>query len=266
MQHPTGTEATSDLWWKNAIIYCVDTQSFQDSNGDGIGDLNGLTQRIDYLAGLGVTCLWLMPIYPSPQRDHGYDVADYNSIATQYGTLGDLVQLVRTARDRGIRVITDLVVNHASDERPWFKLARQRHPIYHDFYVWADEKPDDAHEGVIFPGEQESIWSFDRQAQRWYMHRFYPHQPDLNIANPRVREEIHKVIGLWLQLGLCGFRVDAVPFVIEQVSEQHEAVKDPHDYLRDLRAFLSRRQGNAMLLAEANEPLDQVRRFFGERG
>jgi trehalose synthase len=259
-------EATSDLWWKNAVVYCVDTASFLDTNGDGVGDLDGLTQRIDYLAGLGVTCLWLMPIYPSPERDYGYDVADYYGVASKFGTLGDLVELVRTARERGIRVIADLVINHTSIDHPWFQLARRGHPVYRDFYVWADEKPPNADEGVIFPGKQESIWSYDRAARRWYMHRFYPHQPDLNVNNPLVRNEIHKVIGFWLELGLSGFRIDAVPFLIEQADPTNPAVADPHDYLRDLRAFAERRRGDVMLLAEANEPLDKLPRFFGDDG
>ncbi len=262
-----GLEATSDLWWKNAIIYCVDTQSFLDANGDGVGDLDGLTQRVDYLAGIGVTCLWLMPFYPSPERDYGYDVADYYNVADKYGTLGDLVELVRTARERGIRIIADLVINHTSIEHPWFQAARRnRHSIYHDFYVWADEKPADADQGVIFPGKQKGIWSYDRAAKRWYMHRFMPFQPDLNINNPLVRNEIQKVIGFWLELGLSGFRVDAVPFVIEQVQGEHPAVSDPHDYLRNIRDFALRRRGDCMLLAEANEPLDRIAGFFGSRG
>jgi trehalose synthase len=259
-------EATSDLWWKNAIFYCVDTQSFLDTNGDGVGDLDGLTARVDYLAGLGVTCLWLMPIYPSPERDYGYDVADYYSVAGKYGSPGDLVELVRTARERGIRVIADLVINHTSIDHPWFQMARRGHPVYRDFYVWSDEKPPNAGEGVIFPGKQESIWSYDRAAKRWYMHRFYPFQPDLNINNPVVRNEIHKVIGYWLELGLSGFRIDAVPFLIEQVDPGNPAVADPHDYLRDISNFASRRRGDVMLLAEANEPLDKLPAFFGDRG
>ena len=260
-------EATSDLWWKNAIVYCVDTQSYLDANGDGIGDLDGLTQRMDYLAGLGVTCLWLMPIYPSPERDYGYDVADYYGVAEKYGSLGDLVELVRAARERGIRVIADLVVNHTSSDHPWFQAARSdRDSVFHDFYVWADEKPPNADEGVIFPGQQESIWSYDRAAKRWYMHRFYPHQPDLNINNPLVRDEIHKVMGFWLELGLSGFRIDAVPFLIEQADPDNPAVTDPHQYLRDLRDFMTRRRGDAMLLAEANEPLDKLTDFVGDQG
>ncbi|HVM24139.1 MAG TPA: alpha-amylase family protein [Candidatus Limnocylindrales bacterium] len=259
-------EATSDLWWKNAIVYCVDTQSFLDTTGDGVGDIDGLTQRVDYLAGLGVTCLWLMPIYPSPERDYGYDVADYYGVADKYGTLGDVVELVRVARERGIRVIADLVINHTSIDHPWFQMARKGHPIYHDFYVWSDEKPPDADEGVIFPGKQDSIWSYDRSAKRWYMHRFMSFQPDLNINNPAVRDEIHKVIGFWLELGLSGFRIDAVPFLIEQEGLEHEEVTDAHDYLRDIRDFASRRRGDVMLLAEANEPIDILPRYFGDHG
>ncbi len=259
-------EATSDLWWKNAVIYCVDTASFLDSNGDGIGDLDGLTQRIDYLAGLGVTCLWLMPIYPSPERDYGYDVADHYGIADKYGTLGDLVELVRTARERGIRVIADLVINHTSIDHPWFQLGRSGHPIYRDFYVWSGTKPPNASEGVIFPGKQESIWSYDRAAKRWYMHRFYPHQPDLNINNPLVRNEIHKVIGFWLEVGLSGFRIDAVPFLIEQEGQDNPATAAPHDYLRDIAEFAGRRRGDVLLLAEANEPIGKIEKFFGEHG
>jgi maltose alpha-D-glucosyltransferase / alpha-amylase len=262
-----GAAAVSDLWWKNAVVYCVDTQSYLDTNGDGVGDLRGLTEKIDYLRGLGVTCLWLMPIYPSPGRDHGYDVADYYGVHPRYGTLGDLVELVRTAREAGLRVIADLVVNHTSSEHPWFQAARRdRKSPYHDYYVWADEKPPNADEGVIFPGKQESIWSYDKLAKRWYMHRFYPHQPDLNINNPHVRDEIHRVIGFWLELGLSGFRVDAVPFLIEQTGVSNAAVSDPHEYLRDLRSFLSRRRGDAMLLAEANEPVDKLPLYFGEHG
>jgi trehalose synthase len=260
------SEATSDLWWKNAVVYCVDTQSFLDTDGDGIGDLDGLTRRIDYLAGLGITCLWLMPFYPSPERDFGYDVADYYGVADKYGSLGDVTELIRTARERGIRVIADLVVNHTSIDHPWFQNSRRGHPKYRDFYVWADEKPADADEGLIFPGRQESTWSYDRAAKAWYMHRFYAHQPDLNINEPRVRDEIHKVIGFWLELGLSGFRVDAVPFLIEQVSPDDPVVKDPHEYLRDLADFMTRRRGDAILLAEANEPLETIASFFGERG
>jgi maltose alpha-D-glucosyltransferase/alpha-amylase len=257
-------QATSDLWWKNAVVYCVDVGSYLDTDADGVGDLRGLTQRLDYLAGIGITCLWLQPFYPSPRRDNGYDITDYYAVDPRYGSLGDLVELVRTARERGIRVIADLVVNHTSIDHPWFQAAGDRDSPFHDYYVWSDERPPDAHEGVIFPGSQESIWSYDKRADRWYMHRFYHHQPDLNIANPVVRDEIHKVIGFWLELGLSGFRVDAVPFLIEQEGIASPATGDPHDYLRDLRAFMSRRRGDAVLLAEANEPAEKLALFFGD--
>ena len=260
----TSAEATSDLWWKNAIFYCVDVDSFLDTNGDGIGDVNGLTAKIDYLAGLGVTCLWLQPFYPSPDKDNGYDVSDYYGVDPRYGSLGDIVELIRTARERGIRVIADLVVNHTSSEHPWFKAAGDRSSPYHDYYVWADEQPANADEGVIFPGVQETIWSYDKRVDRWYMHRFLDHQPDLNINNPQVRDEIHKIVGYWLELGMSGFRVDAVPFLIEQEGATGETPADPHDYLRDLRAFMSRRRGDAILLAEANEPVEKLPLFFGD--
>lgn len=259
-------EATSDLWWKNAIIYCVDTASFLDTNADGVGDIDGLTQAVDYLAGLGVTCLWLMPIYPSPRRDYGYDVADYYAVDPRYGSAGDLVELVQVARERGIRVIADLVVNHTSIDHPWFQKARRGEMPFRDFYVWSKSKPPNADDGVVFPGKQKGTWSYDRTARQWYMHRFYEFQPDLNINNPLVRTEIHKVMGFWLEVGLSGFRIDAVPFLIQQVDPDHPAVKDPHDYLRDLRDFASRRRGDSMLLAEANEPLDRIGDFFGDRG
>ncbi|HYI23132.1 MAG TPA: alpha-amylase family protein [Candidatus Limnocylindrales bacterium] len=256
--------ATADLWWKNAIIYCVDVDSFLDLDGDGVGDLPGLTQKIDYLAGIGVSCLWLQPFYPSPDRDNGYDITDYYGVDPRYGNLGHVVELIRSADERGMRVIADLVVNHTSVDHPWFQAAGDRNSPYHDYYVWADDRPANAEEGVIFPGSQDSIWSYDKRVDRWYMHRFYEHQPDLNINNPRVREEIHRIIGFWLGLGLSGFRVDAVPFMIEQEGSTQAATSDPHDYLRDLRAFVSRRRGDAILLAEANEPLDKLPLFFGD--
>jgi len=257
-------QAASDVWWKNAIVYCVDVDSFLDTDADGVGDLQGIARSMDYLAGLGVTCLWLQPFYPSPDRDNGYDVTDHYGVDPRYGSLGDVVELVRAANEHGIRVIADLVVNHVSIDHPWFKAAGDRESRFHDFFVWSDERPADAEEGVIFPGLQDAIWSYDKRVDRWYMHRFYPHQPDLNINNPTVRDEFHKVIGFWLELGLSGFRVDAVPFLIEQKGQGDGGVEDPHDYLRDLRAFLSRRRGDAVLLAEANEPADKLRFFFGD--
>ena len=255
---------TSDIWWKNAIFYCLDVETFKDSNGDGIGDFAGLAQNVDYLSALGVTCLWLMPFYPSPNRDDGYDVTDYYTVDPRLGSLGDFVEFIRTARDRGIRVIADLVVNHTSSEHPWFQSARSdpKSP-FRDWYVWRDEIPEDGPEGLVFPDEEDSNWEWDDAAGQYYLHRFYKHQPDLNIANPKVREEIHRIVGFWLEIGMSGFRVDAVPFLLETGGISQPIEIDPHDWLRDLRKFLGRRSGDAMLLGEVNLEYEDVRRFFG---
>jgi trehalose synthase len=256
---------TSDQWWKNGVIYCLDVETFLDGDGDGVGDLGGLAARVDYLAGLGITTLWLMPFFPSPDRDDGYDITDFTNVDPRLGTLGQCVELIRTARDRGLRVIIDLVVNHTSIEHPWFQSARSSPDSpYRDWYVWADEKPDDGKMTETFPGEQDGVWSYDRKARLWYLHRFYPHQPDLNFANPAVREEIARIIGFWLQLGVSGFRVDAVPFLLELEGIEGAPSVDPHRWLKELRAFMSRREGEAILLGEVNLPPKDQRTFFGD--
>ncbi|MBC6446216.1 alpha-amylase family protein [Actinokineospora xionganensis] len=257
---------TADLWWKTAIVYCLDVETFFDSNGDGHGDFRGLTQKIDYLDRLGVTCVWLMPFYPSPDRDDGYDITDFYNVDPRLGTLGDFVEFLRTARDRGIRVIADLVVNHTSDRHPWFQSAREGPDSqYHDWYVWQDKPPPDAKKGIVFPDQEESLWTYDRKAKRYYLHRFYKHQPDLDVANPAVRDEIARVMGFWLELGLSGFRVDGVPFLLDTAGS-HDAAQlpDPHDYLADLRAFLGRRRGDAVMLGEVNLPYKDTMKFFGD--
>ncbi len=256
---------TSDLWWKNAVVYCLDVETFLDSNGDGCGDLPGLAQRIDYLADLGVTCLWLMPFYPTPERDDGYDITDFYGVDPRLGHHGDLVEVIRTARDRGIRVIADLVVNHTSDKHPWFRSARaSRTSPYRDYYVWRDKPPAEK-TAPTFPDQESSVWHYDDRAGQYYLHRFYKQQPDLNVANPAVRDEIAKVMGFWLELGLSGFRVDAVPFFLETlgVDGGEAALADPHQYLRSLRSFLGRRVGDAVLLGEVNLPHEEQQRFFG---
>ena len=260
--------ATADLWWKNAIIYCLDVQTFADSDGDGIGDFGGLTQHVDDLAGLGVTCIWLMPFYPTADHDDGYDVTDHYAIDPRLGTFGDFTEFMAVARDRGLRVIADLVVNHTSDQHAWFRESRKsRESRHRDWYVWQDAIPDDGPEGVVFPGEQSGVWTFDTETGQYYLHRFYHHQPDLNIANHAVRDEIAKVIGFWLAQGLSGFRVDAVPFLLELDGIDGidgEMGLDPHHYLRDLRAFIQRRNGDAILLGEVNLPFEEQRHFFGD--
>jgi trehalose synthase len=256
---------SSDLWWKNAIIYCLDVETFQDSNGDGIGDFPGLTARVSYLAGLGVSCIWLMPFHPSPNRDDGYDVTDYYAVDPQLGSMGEFVEFVRTASDRGIRVIADLVVNHTSDQHPWFQAARaDRDSPYRDYYVWRDEVPENGPQGLVFPDAEDSNWDYDEKAGQYYLHRFYRHQPDLNVVSAGVRDEIAKIAGFWLELGLAGFRVDAVPFLLETEGVAGKVELDTHGFLRDLRAFTGRRRGDSMLMGEVNlEPAD-VRRFFGD--
>ena len=257
---------TGDLWWKTAVVYCLDVETFMDWDDDGVGDLHGLTQRIDHLADLGVTCLWLMPFYPTADRDDGYDITDFLGVDPRLGDAGDLVELIRTARDRGIRVIADLVVNHTSDRHPWFRSARRsKDSPYRDYYVWSATKPPDTSDQVVFPDQEDGIWTLDEGTGEWYRHRFYRHQPDLNTANPRVRDEIAKVVGYWSQLGLSGFRVDAVPFFLQDTAKHpHDDLEDPHDYLRDLRTFLTRRAGDAILMGEVNLPYAEQRRFFGD--
>ncbi len=257
---------TADLWWKNAVVYCLDVETFQDGDGDGCGDFRGLTQRIDHFSRLGVTCLWLMPFLPSPDRDDGYDITDFYTVDPRLGTLGDFVEFIRTARDRCIRVIADLVVNHTSAEHPWFKSSRRsKNSPHRDWYVWADEPPKDGPKGVVFPDQEDSLWELDKRTGQYYLHRFYKHQPDLNVANPEVRDEIARVLGFWLELGLSGFRVDAVPFLLETDGQADAAaLRDPHAYLADLRAFLARRVGDGVLLGEVNLPYADTMAFFGD--
>jgi maltose alpha-D-glucosyltransferase/alpha-amylase len=255
-----------DLWYKNAIFYCLSVGTFMDANGDGVGDFEGLMRRLDYLAGLGVTALWLMPFQPSPDRDHGYDTQDYYGVDPHYGTLGDFVEFTQHARARGIRVIIDLVINHTSDQHPWFQAAR-RDPgaKYRDYYYWSKKKPAGANKGMVFPGVQKSTWTYDREARAYYHHRFYEFQPDLNTENPAVQEEIRKIMGFWLQLGVSGFRVDAVPFIIETRPGQ-ELLTMRFDYLRELHDFLQWRTGDAILLAEANVLPTEHMKYFGPEG
>jgi trehalose synthase len=255
-------ESLIDLWWKNAVVYCLDVETFLDSNGDGVGDFRGLTERVDYLAGLGVTCIWLMPFYPSAQRDDGYDVCDYYSIDKRLGDLGDFTEFVRTAQAHGIKVIVDLVVNHTSDQHEWFQAARSsRDSPYRKYYVWADEPPDEE-PSIVFPDQQDSNWTYDEQAGQYYFHHFYHHQPDLNPSEPAVHDEMKEIIGFWLQQGLSGFRIDAVPFLIELTGKTAEEMR-PHDFLKDLRSFASRRQGDALLLGEVDLLPHEQARFFG---
>jgi maltose alpha-D-glucosyltransferase / alpha-amylase len=257
----------NDLWYKNAVIYCLSVATYMDANGDGVGDFAGLMRRLDYLSGLGVTAIWLMPFQRSPCRDDGYDISNYYEVDARYGTLGDFVEFTHAAKQRGIRVIIDLVVNHTSDEHPWFQEAR-RDPAskYRDWYVWSKKKPRASNKGMVFPGVQKSTWSYDSVARAWYFHRFYDFQPDLNTSNPHVLAEILKIMGFWIQLGVSGFRMDAVPFVIATKGARVSRPIEQYDMLRRMREFLQWREGDAIILAEANVLPDTDLEYFGRAG
>lgn len=256
---------TSDLWWKTAVIYCLDVEKYVDWNDDGIGDFEGLSHRLDYLHELGITCLWLMPFYPTPNRDDGYDISDFYGVDPRLGDFGDFVEMIRMTEDRGIRVIIDLVVNHTSDTHPWFVESRKSvDSPKRDFYVWRAKPPKSSDEPV-FPDAEDSVWQLDETTGEYYLHHFYRFQPDLNVTNPRVRDEVAKIMGFWLQLGVSGFRVDAVPFLLqmERGDTPEGSLETPLDFLKSLRGFLGRRSGDAVMLGEANLPRDQQLDYFG---
>jgi trehalose synthase len=259
---------TSDLWWKSTVIYCLDVETFLDADGDGVGDLEGLAQRIDYLADLGITCLWLMPFYPSPDRDDGYDIQDYLGVDGRLGDLGRMTELVRLAHDRGMRIIADLVVNHTSDQHPWFKRSRaekdpEKNP-YRDYYVWRPDDPGDTSAQVVFPDQEEGIWTKDERSGEWYLHHFYKHQPDLNLDHPGVVAELLRAVGFWLQVGFDGFRVDGVPFFAQEAGKEgSDDLVDPHAFMKKLRDFIQLRRGDAMTLGEVNLAHEDQLAFFG---
>jgi maltose alpha-D-glucosyltransferase / alpha-amylase len=251
-------------WFRNAIVYSASVETFMDGNGDGTGDFVGMRERLDHLESLGIDVLWLAPIQPTPNRDDGYDIVDYYGVDRRLGSGGDFVEFLEEAIGRGIRVILDLVVNHTSNRHPWFLEAqRAADSPYRDWYIWSSKRPRNASTGVVFPGVQRSTWSYARAARAWYFHRFYDFEPDLNTDNPRVREEIHRVIGYWLQLGAAGFRVDAVPFLLQKPSD-----REPHfEYLREMRDVLQWKRGDAVFLGEANiVPRDDDEYFAGGEG
>jgi maltose alpha-D-glucosyltransferase/alpha-amylase len=257
----------SEHWYDEAFIYCLDVETFADGNGDGVGDFRGLISRLDYLYRLGVTCLWLNPIHPTPNRDDGYDVTDFYGVDPRLGSLGDFAELLHQARNRGIRVIIDLVVNHTSDQHPWFQSALESADSpYRDWYVWSEQEPSDRKQGMVFPGEQTETWTYSRKAKLWYYHRFYDFQPDLNFANPDVRDEVKKIMAFWLQLGVSGFRMDAVPFIIEMTEPGNPDSPKDFDFLTELRAHTTWRGGDAVLLAEANVEPDKLIDYFADAG
>lgn len=222
------------LWYKDAIIYELHIKAFFDSNGDGIGDFKGLLQKLDYLEDLGVTAIWLLPFYPSPLRDDGYDIADYYSINPSYGNLEDFKNFIEEAHARGLKVITELVINHTSDQHPWFQKARKA-PAgspEREFYVWSDDPKKYKDARIIFTDTEPSNWSWDSEAQAYYWHRFFAHQPDLNFDNPEVQQEVFNVLDFWCQLGVDGFRLDAVPYLFEREDTNCENLPPTHEFLK----------------------------------
>nr|WP_308281701.1 maltose alpha-D-glucosyltransferase [Cellulomonas sp. PS-H5] len=251
-------------WYRTAVFYEVMIRSFSDSDGSGSGDLKGLTARLDYLQWLGVDCLWLPPFYPSPLRDGGYDVSDYTAVAAQYGTLEDFTDLVAAAHERGMRVVVDLVMNHSSDQHPWFQASRSDPDgPYGDFYVWSDDNTRYQDARIIFVDTETSNWTFDPVRRQYFWHRFFSHQPDLNFDNPRVVEAMFDVARFWLRVGVDGFRLDAVPYLFERDGTNCENLPETHRFLRDLRAMIDREFPGRIMLAEANQWPEDVVHYFG---
>ncbi|PSR29846.1 MAG: maltose alpha-D-glucosyltransferase [Sulfobacillus thermosulfidooxidans] len=252
-------------WYKDAIIYELHVRTFYDSNQDGIGDFVGLTQKLDYLADLGVTALWLLPFYPSPLKDDGYDIADYMNINPDYGTLRDFRRFLRRAHELGLKVITELVINHTSDQHPWFQRARHSppHSRYRDYYVWSDTPDKYADARIIFQDFERSNWTYDDVAQAYYWHRFYSHQPDLNFDNPAVKREVFKILDFWLDMGVDGLRLDAIPYLFEREGTNCENLPETHQFLRELRAHIDKHYPNRLLLAEANQWPEDAALYFG---
>jgi maltose alpha-D-glucosyltransferase/alpha-amylase len=253
------------LWFKDAVFYEVYVRGFYDSNGDGIGDFRGLTEKLDYLQWLGVDCIWLLPMYASPLRDGGYDIADFYAMLPEYGTLEDFKTFLRESHARGLRVITDLVVNHTSDSHAWFQEAR-RSPTSpkRDWYVWSDDPHKYREARIIFTDTEHSNWTWDEEAQAFYWHRFFSHQPDLNYDNPEVRRALLEVVSFWLDLGIDGFRVDAVPYLIEREGTNCENLPETHEVLKQLRAHVEANYPNVLLLGEANQWPEDVVEYFGD--
>jgi maltose alpha-D-glucosyltransferase/alpha-amylase len=252
-------------WYKDAIIYEVYVRGFYDSNGDGNGDLRGLEEKLDYLQDLGIDCLWLMPIFASPLKDDGYDIADFRAIHPSIGVVDDFTSLTRAAHARGIRIIADLVINHTSDQHAWFQAARaDADSPYRDYYVWSDTASEYKGVRIIFKDTEHSNWTWDNVAKKYYWHRFFSHQPDLNYDNPAVRREMLDIIKFWLDHGIDGFRVDAVPYLIEREGTSCENLPETHEFLREMRSFVDTNYPGALLLAEANQWPTDLLPYFGD--
>jgi maltose alpha-D-glucosyltransferase / alpha-amylase len=251
-------------WYKDAIFYEVYVRGFCDSSGDGVGDFRGLTAKLDYLEWLGINCIWLLPFYESPLRDGGYDISDYYAVLPDYGTIADFEQFLRAAHAKGIRVIADLVINHTSDRHPWFQEARSSPlSVKRNWYVWSDSDQKYSQARIIFTDTERSNWTWDEEAGAFYFHRFFSHQPDLNYDNPEVRQAMLEVVSFWLDLGVDGFRVDAVPYLFEREETNCENLPETHEFLKDLRRFVEVHYPDTLLLAEANQWPEDVVQYFG---
>jgi len=263
---PTGISANDALWYKDAVIYQVNVKSFLDSNADGIGDFKGLTSKLEYIRDLGVNTIWLMPFYPSPLKDDGYDIADYQNVHPQFGTLDDFRDMLHEAHRLGLKVITELIINHTSDQHPWFQAARHAPAgsSLRDFYVWSDTDQKYLGTRIIFTDTEVSNWTWDPQAKAYYWHRFFSHQPDLNFDNPQVIEAVLKIMRFWLEMGVDGFRLDAIPYLVEREGTNNENLRETHAVIKQLRAAIDASYQNRFLLAEANQWPEDVREYFGD--
>ena len=266
---PTPTDFIEELWYKNSLIYSVDVEVFKDSDQDGVGDFKGLTNQLSYLKALGVETIWLAPFQPTPNKDDGYDIADFYSVDSRLGTNQDFDTFMKQAGQQGIRVIMDLVTNHTSDQHPWFQQARKgKDSPYHSWYVWSKERPKKWDKGMVFPGVQKQVWTFDKQAGEYFYHRFYDFQPDLNMQNPAVQREMRKIIRHWLDKGIAGFRVDAVPFLIEIATPDFDPENPEHqfDIITQLHQYIQWHKRDAIVLGEANVAPDEQKPYFGKDG
>jgi maltose alpha-D-glucosyltransferase / alpha-amylase len=265
-RNKTSTLTNDPLWYKDAIIYQIHIKSFFDANNDGIGDFPGLLAKLDYIAELGVDTIWLLPFYPSPRRDDGYDIADYRNVHPDYGTLGDVKRFIQEAHARGLRVVTELVINHTSDQHPWFQRARHAKPgsNHRNYYVWSDTDKRYEETRIIFIDSEPSNWTHDPVAGQYYWHRFFSHQPDLNFDNPAVLKEVLQVMRFWLDMGIDGLRLDAVPYLVEREGTNNENLPETHAILKKIRATIDAEYPNRMLLAEANQWPEDVKEYFGD--
>ena len=265
-QVATRATASDPLWYKDAVIYQLHVKSFFDGNDDGVGDFPGLMAKLDYIAGLGVDTVWLLPFYPSPRLDDGYDISEYKAVHPDYGTMSDVKRLVRAVHERGMRIITELVVNHTSDQHPWFQRARRAKPgsAHRNFYVWSDNDQKYAGTRIIFLDTERSNWTWDPVAGAYFWHRFYSHQPDLNFDNPAVLKAVLDAMRFWLEIGIDGLRLDAVPYLVEREGTSNENLPETHAILKQIRAELDAAYPDRMLLAEANMWPEDTQQYFGD--